>query len=365
MLKDGKLTLRQERFLLSGTPDREVWPIPVAMELNDEPKNFLLEKKEETFDVTDIKSLKVNVDRAGFYRVHYGGLYDMLWRSKPSAIDRWGIVSDAFSFLLSGKMLFSDYLVLIKNFDEEGDYLPAHEVSDQLSLLHAIVPTKVSEVSSAFHRTQLKILRERPDENSSMLRGIMASRLALVDGAYATELASKFKDYEQVEPDMKLAVAVAYSTSTGDYDEVLRRYRESRSDEDKVRLLNAMTAFRDETLLIRSLGFALSSEVKKQDVRTVVLAATEKPDAKKVAWTWLRVNIGKIRALYQGTGLLSGIFLSTIPILGIARIQEVEKFFSENKMPEAEKGVMAGLEKLEVYDRLVKSIDQKVRNSIL
>lgn len=364
VLKDGKLTLRQERFLLSGTPDTEVWPIPVGMELNGEPKNFLLEKEERTFDVKDIKSLRVNVDRTGFYRVHYSGLYDILWRSKLSALDRWGIISDAFSFLLSGKMPFNDYLALTNRFNEEGDYLPAREVSDQLSLLYAIVPTNVSELSRTFHRTQLKILRERSDEKSSMLRGIMASRLALVDGAYATELASKFKDYERVEPDMKLAVAVAYSASTGDYDGLLRRYRESRSDEDKVRLLNAMTAFRDEKILMRSLDFALSGEVKRQDVRSVVLAATEKPDARNVAWTWLRVNIGKIRALYEGTGLLSGIFLSTIPILGIGRIQEVEKFFSENKMPEAEKGMRAGLEKLEVYERLVKSIDQEVRNTI-
>ncbi len=321
-------------------------------------KNFLLETPEGSFDVKDIKSLKVNVDRTGFYMAHYSKLYEALWRSKLSSIDRWGVITGAFAFLLSGKMPFNDYLALLKRFNEEGDYLPASEVSDQLSLLHTILPANVSEVSITFHRAQLKILRERTDENSSMLRGIVASRLALVDGAYASELASKFKEYGQVEPDMKEALAVAYARSTCNYDELVSVYRESRSDEERVRLLHAMTAFRDESLLIRCLAFALSREVKKQDLGGVVFTITENPDARNVSWNWLRANTGRIRKLYQGTGLLSAIFLSTIPILGVGRIQEVEEFFRGNRMPEAERGIMAGLEKLKAYDKLVNSMNQ-------
>jgi len=41
-------------------------------------------------------------------------------------------------------------------------------------------------------------------------------------------------------------------------------------------------------------------------------------------------------------------------ILGICRVEEVERFFEENRILEAEKGIEAGIEKLKIYDRLVK-----------
>jgi tricorn protease interacting factor F2/3 len=60
--------------------------------------------------------------------------------------------------------------------------------------------------------------------------------------------------------------------------------------------------------------------------------------------------------LYQNTGILSGTFLSIIPILGIGRIPEVEDFFNKHKIIEAEVGIKAGLEKLNTFDRLVRKI---------
>lgn len=355
-LRGEKLTLRQERFLLSGAAEKDVWPIPVTMEVNGEARSILMRQDEETIDVNEIKSLKINLDRTGFYLVHYLGSEDLLWKSKLSAIDRWGIVSDAFVFMLSDKMSFADYMTLLKRFSEEHEYLPTHEISDQLSILYTIVRSKASDFSKTFHRSQLEILRQKTDENGLILRGTVASRLTLVDDAFAAELAPKFREYENVLPDMKQAVALAYARSMGDYDSLVTAYRKSSSDEDKVRLLNAMTAFTNESLVKRTLDFALSGEVKKQDVRSVILASTEKPDAKNVTWTWLQDNIERLRELYQSTGILSGTFLSIIPILGIGRIEEAEKFFNKHKMPEAEVGIRAGLEKLQAYDRLVRSI---------
>jgi tricorn protease interacting factor F2/3 len=106
----------------------------------------------------------------------------------------------------------------------------------------------------------------------------------------------------------------------------------------------------------RTLDFTLSEEVKRQDVRTVLLAATEKPDAKNVTWKWMQDNIEKLRKLYENTGILSGTFLYVIPILGIGRVKEVEAFFNTHKITDADVGVNAGLEKLKAYDRLVRSI---------
>ena len=64
----------------------------------------------------------------------------------------------------------------------------------------------------------------------------------------------------------------------------------------------------------------------------------------------------KVRSLYQDTGILSGTFFSLIPIIGVGRIDEIEEYFRLHKIPEAEVGITAGLEKLKAFDRLLSSI---------
>src|SRR5260370_5771036 len=171
---DGKkLMIRQERFLLNGLSEQSTWPIPITLKINGREQKLLMERSEEALAVQDgVDSLKLNLEETGFYRVYYDGLYDRVWRSNMSPVDRYGIVSDAHAFTIQGKMDFSQYLTLIDRYMNEQEYLPAFEVSDQLSSLYAITD-RVGEPSRKFHRTQLKILASKKHENSVVLRGSM------------------------------------------------------------------------------------------------------------------------------------------------------------------------------------------------
>ncbi|MCH8022622.1 MAG: ERAP1-like C-terminal domain-containing protein, partial [Thaumarchaeota archaeon] len=122
------------------------------------------------------------------------------------------------------------------------------------------------------------------------------------------------------------------------------------------RFLRAMMSFKDPELVSLGLGMAFTKKVKRQDVTSMILSATRNPEAEEVVWEWIKANIIAIRKLHEGTGGMSRLALAIIPILGIGRITEIEKFFSENRFPEAEKGVEAGLERLKIYDRFVNSI---------
>src|SRR6059036_1996616 len=125
---------------------------------------LLMERSEESIPVPDgVDSLKLNLEQTGFYRVHYDGLYERVWRSNMSPVDRYGVVSDAHAFTIQGKMDFVQYLALLDRYMNEQEYLPAFEVSDQLSSLYAITHT-IEETSRKFHRTQLTILASRKDE---------------------------------------------------------------------------------------------------------------------------------------------------------------------------------------------------------
>jgi len=356
MIDRGKIVLRQERFLLSGEHEKSIWPIPITMRINDECMRFLLDKEEEAIDAQNLKSLQINIDRMGFYRVHYEGLDDLVWGSKLSASDRYGIVFDAIAFLLSGRMTFAEYLALVKRYLDEQDCLPAREVSDQLAFLYSIAGPRVVDISKEFHRSHLAILKNNIDETSSMMRGIVAGRLAMIDDEYAAELGSRFGDYENVEPDMKGAVAIGYARAHGSFEAIAKKYRESTSDEEKVRLLVSMATFKEPRLLSQSLELAQRGEIKKQDLINMVLATTRNPYARYTTWAWIKLNMPHLREVHEGTGELSPLLQSSIPILGINRVEEVERYFEENRIPEAQNGIKAGLEKLTICQRFVDSI---------
>jgi tricorn protease interacting factor F2/3 len=253
-------------------------------------------------------------------------------------------------------MKFDEYLSALKRFEREDEALPAREISDQLQLLYALVPSQTMDVSKRLHRALLETFKSKSDEKSSILRGTLAGRLALIDPEYAATLAPGFKEYGRVPPDMRSAVAIAYAKSTNDIENIVNEYRKSRSDEDKNKLLSSMTVFNDEKLVERTLNFAFGGEVKRQDILGAVFGAAQNPHVRNMVWDWLKHKLGKLQELYQGTGLLSLRFADIIPILCMGRVTEAESFFAEHMIPDAETGIKVGLEKLHAYDELANEI---------
>ena len=354
---DGKkLMIRQHRFLLNGSAEPSSWPVPITLKINGKEQKLLMEKSEESIAVPDgVDSLKLNLEETGFYRVYYEGLYDKVWRSNMSPVDRYGVVSDAYAFAIQGKMDFSQYLALINRYMNEQEYLPAFEVSDQLSSLSTITRS-VEETSRKFHRNQLKILANRKDENSVALQGSVASRLALLDMEYAKELSLRFNDYETAEPDMKQAIVVAHARASGDFESLFKNYKNRPSEEEKSRFLIGLTSFNQPSLNSRAMDLASSGEIRKQHVGTLLGSAARNPDARDGTWDWIAQKFEWLRGIYEGTGVLSRYLTYVLPILGIDRTEEVTKFFAKHKAPEIIKGVEAGLEKLRINEAFLRRI---------
>jgi len=354
-LADGRLTLEQERFLLTGGTSKQTWPIPVTMNVDGKTQSLLLDKKKAEVNLpTTPRSLKLNVDQTGFYVVQYNGkeLLDLVWKSGLSPLDRWGLISDAKAFLLSGRTSFKEYIKLVEKYQNEEEYLPAVEVSDQLSFLYQIAPSKLIETSRKFHSAGLKIFESKKDDNSTTLKGIIAARLTLLDDAYAKKAGSKLNDLANVEPDMKRSVVMGYARSSNDYDGLIGKYTKSTTDEERLRYLEGLASFKNPELVAKTLDFALSGKVKRQDVRNVILYATANPDAKTAVWQWFKKNMLRLEEMYSGTAQFSIILREYLSIIGVGRLAEVEKFFSEHKVT----GANIALERLRIYDQLARNI---------
>ena len=116
--------------------------------------------------------------------------------------------------------------------------------------------------------------------------------------------------------------------------------------------MEGLASFKNPELVAKTLDFALSGKVKRQDVRNVILYATANPDAKTALWEWFKKNMAKLEQMYAGTAQFSIILREYFSIVGVGRSAEVEKFFSEHKVI----GADIALERLRVYDQLAKKI---------
>ncbi|HEX4919273.1 MAG TPA: M1 family aminopeptidase, partial [Candidatus Bathyarchaeia archaeon] len=355
--KDEKLTIAQERFLFSGSKEKTVWPVPITMRLNGSTKRLLMDKEQQLVDVPGkLESIKLNLDQTGFYRVHYEGLYDKVWKTEMSGLDRYGIISDAYAFLYSGKTSFKEYLELVERYASEPEYLPAYEVSDQLASLYSLTPNAVMAASKRFHRAQLDALGNKTDENSVLLKGVIASRLAFVDDEYARDTASRFESYDKVEPDMKAAIVIALARSKADFETVFNNYEERTSEEEKARFLGGLTAFKDPKLVSKTLELLITGEIRKQHSLNVIGGVTRNPDAREVSWHWIQENIDWLRKVYEGVGTVSRYLTHAIPYFGVGRAEEVKKYFATHKIPEASIGIDAGMERLKINEDLLQRI---------
>src|SRR5881397_3907212 len=354
-LSDKKLNLEQERFLMAGGIEKQSWPVLITMMVEGKPQSLLLDKEKAQVNIgLSPKSLKLNVDQTGFYIVHYQGreLQDLLWKSRLSPLDKWGLISDAKALLLSGRMPIREYLSLLERFRKDEEYLPMFEISDQLELLHVLAPEKMRDTSRRFHTDQLKTLQAKTDENSIMLKGIVAGRLTLIDDAYAKEQGSKIKDLASVDPDMKRPVVMGYARSSNEYNGLIDRFKKSATDEERLRYLEGLASFNKPDLVAKALDYSLSGQVKKQDVRNIVAYSTSNADARSVTWEWFKTNIEKLEKMYEGTAQLSSIMRAYISIAGVGHVDEAESLFNRYPVPAAD----ATLERLRIYDRLARSM---------
>ncbi|KAL4570847.1 hypothetical protein LXL04_026510 [Taraxacum kok-saghyz] len=107
-LKDNKLEFEQVQFLSSGCQGEGQWVVPITL-------------------CTSSSWIKVNVDRAGFYRVKYdeqlsAKLRFAIENKQLSAMDTYVILDDSFALSMAGQLPLSSLLTLMGAYREEPDY---------------------------------------------------------------------------------------------------------------------------------------------------------------------------------------------------------------------------------------------------
>jgi tricorn protease interacting factor F2/3 len=365
---NGMIRLTQQRFLLNGKSSDETWPLPVLIRRRSGVDSLLMNERSVDIQGDDIVSL--NYDSIGFYRVLYDEktLEEILKNlDKMNNLEKRGFLSDTFAMLQSGKIPFDKYLSTVSRLTEEKNYLILKEIASQLYNMYSIDPTSkpLLDFSRKFYSTALKNLGSKSkdeDINISILRGDLREKLSVIDQGFAKNLASDFRNFFSIDGELRRSVAIAYAVDTNDFEELYSRYKDAKTDEDKLYLLSGLTWLKGRANFERITEMLQEGEIKMQDSLRIYAGFIYNPAAREFMISIFKSAVETLRKVFEGTGYASRIIEGALPILGIDQREKMLSLIESVKGPDIKSGINKGMEYLEINLRLKNAIDAYAMN---
>jgi aminopeptidase N/puromycin-sensitive aminopeptidase len=191
--------------------------------------------------------------------------------------------------------------------------------------------------------------------DSDETRSLRGSLLTILGGVgrdpkiiqMSKDLFDKALNGQPVDPTM-LSSAVRIAVRDGDanlYNKILGHFAQLKTQEEFIVFGQALCLFSDPALLTRTLNFAISPAMRAQDAPQVIGAIMQNPAGRQLTWDFIRQHWTEIETKlsnYSEASLVqaSGVFCDT------AKRDEVQQFFSEHKIPAAERELKLTLEQI-------------------
>ncbi|MFQ6012401.1 MAG: M1 family metallopeptidase [Thermoplasmata archaeon] len=383
---DGGLRVRltQSRFLyehLEGpAKDETLWKVPVAIRRADGTRaSFLAEERtvDHAFPARTTEGpdwFKVNAGQTGFYRVNYPPeewerIFAAIRDRELPARDRLGVQSDAYALMRAGYVPATRYLSLTQAYAGETDASIWRELSANLRSFETLIaaepylPAFQTYVRRLYRPVAQRVGWEAgPEEGhlDALMRSAVLGRLGAVeDAATVREALARFEGYladpTSLAPDLR-EVVYALAGQEGDtatYEALWRLEREAELNEEKLRLLNAVTRPKTATLLRTSLERALQEEeVRIQDTVSVVVGVGTNRFGRDLAWDFVKENWSEFDRRYGKGGFMIGRLVGiTDAFTTPDRADEVDAFFQAHPAPAAKRRIQQALERIRLNAR--------------
>ncbi len=375
-----ELVLSQERFVYDRLleyhgPEPEVWRVPIHIAHGGgEPATLLMDGREVRLPLEGPAVLgaeqwfKINPLQTGFFRVNYQPedwerLVPAIKSHELPASDRLGIQNDAYSLSKSGILPVTQFLSLAQAYNNETDASVWGDLSSNLRDIEVLLTAQPEfQRYQVFARAIFKAAADRVGWEAqageghldALLRSIVLSQVGSYGDQEVLDQARErfqryLKDRAGVRPDIR-GVVFSLAGQAGDravYDQLWELEKEAELQEEKIRLLMALTRFEDQGLLSETLERSISSEVRLQDTISVVSGVASNPSGRKLAWQFVKDNWPEFDQRYGtgGFGLMRLVSMCgnfTSP----ESLTDVETFFAEHPAPAAERSIRQAVERI-------------------
>lgn len=311
----NKFKIEQRRFLLSsGKKDNSKWQIPVTFKyLKDgTTKETLFSANSSSIKLDQDKGpILVNANASGYFRVKYESAnlaaIAKLMDSKLDAKERYQLLSDAWAMVEAGNLPISKFLDLTGYYKNENDPTVVGLLIERLYHLERFIDdNKLRKKFSGFVRDRLVTLTKElgwsASSDESDLKQILRGRVLLAMGTIGQDQETiatardKFSIYAEDNKALNanlydaIVGIVAYNGDARDYETLLNLWRESSSQDSKIRNLMALGDFRNPSLQRRTLKLSLTNQVKTQDAPHLIKHILETTDGRQKGWKFVKKN---------------------------------------------------------------------------
>ena len=128
--------------------------------------------------------------------------------------------------------------------------------------------------------------------------------------------------------------------------------RQADLQEEKIRLLLALSRFNQPELLQETLRRTLTDDVRSQDTISVVTSVAANLKGRQLAWQFVQDNWDEFDRRYGsgGFGLMRLVSVCG-NFVDAAKIEEVETFFRDHPAPAGERTIRQSLERVRLNSR--------------
>ena len=370
------VSVDQRRFVYDSIiddagEDDTLWHVPLRArsERSDEVASTLQQERSASLSVDGGPNdwVKINPEQTGFFRVKYRS--DDLALLRPaiesldlSAIDRLGIQSDAYALAKAGIQPATDFLEIAQAYVNEDHAYVWGDLGANLGALDNLLADEpFFEAYRRFGRELFGPAGARvgwdPKPGEGHLDALLRSTVLAGLGGYGdpdtlAEAGSRFGEYandqSKVNPDIR-KVVLSLTAKEGDsdvYHAMWKLEQDATLEEEKVRLLGALTEFEDPALLATTLERSLDTDFVRTHNTIGIMARTAgNPKGKGLAWDFLKANWSEFDRRYGegGFGLMT--LVSTAGRFTTQeKLEDVERFFTDNPVPAADRTIRQALE---------------------
>lgn len=381
------LKLKQKRYLLESDKkfSKGLWFIPLSLGLEDEITKKMFSKKSISVKLPkNTIGFVANYGRNGFYRVKYDeeillDLKMLVNEKRIPAIDRWAIQNDLFSLCVSGNEQVRNYLDFSDAYHDEDSYLASVNVAHNLASLYFRAfdekfADKIHGYAINYFRKILFNLgweSQKSDKHTdALLRAFVISALGKMNDKEVTKEAlgryEKFLKYpNSLSPDLiePICSIAAWNGNAKTHTQLTKLYKNAKTMEEKLRFLGAMCGFKDKKLLIKSLNFSQTSEVRSQNMQLPIMKVAANPYGDKVLWPWLKKNWKKLnKKVGHGNPLFNRIVASISSVADDSMEKEIKTFFKKNPTPGTERTQTQTLERIRINSKFLRSMRKEFKN---
>eukprot|EP00658_Telonema_sp_P-2_P051077 TRINITY_DN390_c0_g1_i1.p1 TRINITY_DN390_c0_g1~~TRINITY_DN390_c0_g1_i1.p1 ORF type:complete len:926 (-),score=306.71 TRINITY_DN390_c0_g1_i1:329-3106(-) len=377
----GKVTLEQSWFIADGSDKTEeeaakLWCFPLFVATAEGVQTVYFKEKTLTIDVPPGSWYKLNAGQhvpcRAFYAPGQLQLLKSAVQSKAlSAEDRVGLLSDCMACSKAGMLDLGDLMELLAEFSEEENYTVWATIESQLMGLTPLLQNAQYSQYPGFANfvraltgpaAQKYGWDQKPDEGhvDKMLRALLIRLQAKFPSPEIfQEAAKRFgafvadPSYPGLPAEYRVPVYSIMLRESGPqagqkvFADLMTIFKRSSTHPERLQVLKSLGYGASKELKDRALGFAVSADVKLQDIMYAIYSVSGSgPAGAQLCWTWFRTNFEDLKLRASASmGIMGHVVRAcTDMFVSNERAGEVEAFFKEHPLPACERKIAQVLE---------------------